>query len=63
MEAYGIISSALEFIEPQRLFVFKLVSDHYEPNSLNKESVLKIMQDKNRELQEIIKEIQCQQPS
>ena len=61
MEAYSVVSSALDFFKKENIFVIKIVSDHFEPHTISKEGVLKMMQEQNSELKEIIKEIQCQQ--
>jgi adenosylhomocysteine nucleosidase len=37
MEAYGIYTAAARFLDAHRMLFFKIVSDHFEPETVNKE--------------------------
>jgi len=61
MEAFAIISSALKYFNKEQLYIIKIVSDHYEPQSITKESVQDMMYKNRNKFQQIIEESSCQQ--
>ncbi len=54
MEAYGVYKAASRFLNTHQLLFFKVVSDHFEPLHVSKESATSLIQNSMNALQNIL---------
>jgi nucleoside phosphorylase len=54
MESYGVYKAASRFLKTHQILFFKVVSDHFEPDTVTKEMTIELMAKNMQKLQTII---------
>ena len=61
MEAYGVFQAASRFLHLQQISIIKIISDHFNPESVTKDSILKNFTSNKNDIFELIQQIQAVQ--